>query len=52
MAKGVLSIRLVGDQEVQVDKNITSVACVYSEVARLECAERELSYLRPWNSDL
>jgi len=29
VAKGVLSIRLVGDQEVQVDKNITSVACVF-----------------------
>jgi len=23
-----------------------------SEVARLDCAERELSYLRPWNSDI
>ena len=29
IAKGVLSVGLVGDQEVQVDKNITSVACVF-----------------------
>jgi len=40
------------NEEVQVDKNITSVAYVISEVARLDCAEGELSYLRPWNSDL
>jgi len=29
VAKDLLSIELVGDQEVQVDKNITSVACVF-----------------------
>ena len=29
MAKRLLSVRLVGDQEVQVEKNITSVACVF-----------------------
>ena len=29
MAKDLLSIGLVGDQEVQVDKNITIVACVF-----------------------
>jgi len=52
VAKELLSIGLVGDQEVQVNKNITSVACVFSEGARLDCAERELSYLRPLNSDL
>jgi len=50
--KELLSIGLVGDQEVQVDKNITTVACVFSEVATLDCAERELFSLMPWNSDL
>ena len=29
MTKGLLSAGLVGDQEVLVDKNITSVACVF-----------------------
>jgi len=29
MAKRLLSVRLVRDQEVQVDKNITSVACIF-----------------------
>jgi len=29
VAKGLLSVGLVGDQEVQVDKNITSVASVF-----------------------
>jgi len=29
VAKRLLSVRLVGDQEVQVEKNITSVACVF-----------------------
>jgi len=28
VAKRLLSVGLVGDQEVQVDKNITSVPCV------------------------
>jgi len=52
VAKELLCVGLVEDQEVQMDNNITSVACVFSEVARLDCAERELSSLRPWNSDL
>jgi len=29
VAKRLLSVGVVGDQEVQVDKNITSVACVF-----------------------
>jgi len=29
VAKGLLSVGLVGDQEVQVDKKITSVGCVF-----------------------
>jgi len=29
VAKDMFSIGLVGDQEVQGDKNITSVACVF-----------------------
>jgi len=29
VAKGLLSVGLVEDQEVQMDKNITSVACVF-----------------------
>ena len=29
MAKRLLSIGLVGDKEVQVDKNISSVDCVF-----------------------
>jgi len=52
VAKGLLNVEMVEDQEVQVDKNITSVACIFSEGARLDCAEPELSSLWPWNSDL
>ena len=46
MAKRLLSVAVFADQEVHVDKNITSIACIISQVARLDCAEQELSYLR------
>ena len=52
MAKGLLSVGRVGDQEVLSGQEYYQCRLCISEVARLDCVERELSSLRPWNSDL
>jgi len=44
--------RGVGDQEVARGEEYYQCSLYISEVARLDCAERKLSYLRPRNSDL
>ena len=50
MAKEWLNIELVRGQEVQVDKNITIVACVFLRSLDQTVLNRN-PYLRPRNAD-
>jgi len=52
VAKGLFEYRVGWGSRGAIGQEYYQCSLAISEVARLDCAERELSYLRPWNSDL